>query len=74
MDLLRRVRAEKRKATEQEHVVLDGKTFFDGIINNPNKASDYFSLSTGYPFVGTVNIVRTVEFFRSKKTSLEQPA
>jgi uncharacterized protein with beta-barrel porin domain len=36
--------------------VLNGKTFFDGIINNPNKAADYNSLSTGYPFVGTVNI------------------
>jgi trimeric autotransporter adhesin len=37
-------------------VVQNGKTFFDGIINDPNYAANYNSPSTGYPFVGTVNV------------------
>ena len=37
-------------------VVQNGKTFFDGIINDPNYAANYNSPSSGYPFVGTVNV------------------
>ena len=35
--------------------VFGGKTFFDGILNNPNKMSQVVP-SAGYPFVGAFNI------------------